>query len=591
MCGGAAAANDPTFAAACAGFDGLDVDADGAAEIARLTPIARAADAPQGGGARVVVLVEGRLLDPLVEADAAADLLPVVLRLGDDLALDGFAPLLVRVDLGVSTRHQDGLFLIALRRFLQCLYAQHDGLAGALLVGSFPDALLVRTCNWRRSDPLVVHQGQPHERRFANETPYLRVVPEAVAHTCDLILADLDGDWEGRYTRERERLETLLAVFPAGVPAHGGVAEAVERGAVEYEDYFHVNDGRYELRELVGEDGAAPRLRVVPLDAYADEECTVADRSAANAIAQPEIGVSRIDARGVAWSPAPPWVDDQGVPRALEHKPDGDAWRGDAWLERQLLIDYLERNHRYRRGMIAPQKVPASLAHDLPSGYEVLKAAASDWQGLSDRERDVHGRPDLAQAVAWFDRPALLRTIRAHSDPYGSAFDGAPVDRLEQAIGGPFYGWIAAADGVTPSARDAAKHGRLDFAVLYSRWRNRRSFDAASFYIHTGCEAISPGGYARWPYTDPRHARMNGAAAVLFFADGLALVGRAKVFYDEPRGFCEVLREGGSVGDAWRRYFDLESAEPMDRVGGDIGRKRAYFWSLLGDWTLRLPRP
>jgi hypothetical protein len=26
-------------------------------------------------------------------------------------------------------------------------------------------------------------------------------------------------------------------------------------------------------------------------------------------------------------------------------------------------------------------------------------------------------------------------------------------------------------------------------------------------------------------------------------------------------------------------------------AGGDIGRKRALFWSLLGDFTLRLPPP
>ena len=80
--------------------------------------------------------------------------------------------------------------------------------------------------------------------------------------------------------------------------------------------------------------------------------------------------------------------------------------------------------------------------------------------------------------------------------------------------------------------------------------------------------------------------------ALLFFGRGLALVGRAKVFYDEPRGFAAALAEGKTFGEAWARYFDHESgAGSWSEVGGDIGRKRAYFWSVIGDWTLRLRRP
>ena len=47
-----------------------------------------------------------------------------------------------------------------------------------------------------------------------------------------------------------------------------------------------------------------------------------------------------------------------------------------------------------------------------------------------------------------------------------------------------------------------------------------------------------------------------------------------------------------TVGDAWRGTFEIESnAAAWSKVGGDIGRKRTYFWSLLGDWTLRLRVP
>ncbi len=69
------------------------------------------------------------------------------------------------------------------------------------------------------------------------------------------------------------------------------------------------------------------------------------------------------------------------------------------------------------------------------------------------------------------------------------------------------------------------------------------------------------------------------------------MVGRAKVFYDEPRGFCAALGEGRTFGAAWQRYFAIESvATDWREVGDDIGRKRSYFWSIVGDWTLRLPR-
>ena len=51
------------------------------------------------------------------------------------------------------------------------------------------------------------------------------------------------------------------------------------------------------------------------------------------------------------------------------------------------------------------------------------------------------------------------------------------------------------------------------------------------------------------------------------------------------------LGEGKTFGDAWRRYFEIESqAKDWNEVGGDIGRKRAYFWSIVGDCTLRLPK-
>ena len=75
---------------------------------------------------------------------------------------------------------------------------------------------------------------------------------------------------------------------------------------------------------------------------------------------------------------------------------------------------------------------------------------------------------------------------------------------------------------------------------------------------------------------------------LLFYGNGLALLSRAKVFYDAPRGFSEAFgAEQGNFGATWTAYFEHESHD--ERMGRDVaGYDRAYFWSLLGDWTLDL---
>jgi hypothetical protein len=42
------------------------------------------------------------------------------------------------------------------------------------------------------------------------------------------------------------------------------------------------------------------------------------------------------------------------------------------------------------------------------------------------------------------------------------------------------------------------------------------------------------------------------------------------------------------MGNVWRHYFDVEGADPSLFTDDDIGRKRAYFWNVLGDPTVRV---
>jgi hypothetical protein len=542
------------------------------------------------------VLVEAGLLAPSAEAAGEEHALrPRLQRMVEDLAGEGWSAALVSVELPGGGPHRDGLRLLALRELLRGVAARAP-LAGVTLVGRFPDALLVRTCNWRRRGDLELHRGTPAARRF-EDAPYLRRVPEDVAHRADVVLGDLDGRWEERYRRERTELATVLAVFPGGIPEEGGEAAAVERGSVAFEDFFLVDDGRLEL------DESCEVLFVRLDDRDADRECGERDRRRPNALPVPEVAVSRLDARGTALRPAVGvvGVDGQGLldadgnPRTVRFASAEEVprwlsvWEHDPGLERRLLAEALDRNHGYRSGAARVVRRPASFAHDLGSGYRSVEGAAEDWEDEDRGALDRAGRPGLVELVAWLREPALLRTLRAHSDPWGSALERGGLAELEGMVGVP-RAWSASGDALVPSLRDACGGGKLDYFLLRTLWQNGGLGEAGpSLWLHTGCHGISPPGALTLPFDDPRYGVRQGAEALLFLAEGLALLGRSKVFYDEPAGFAEVLARGGTMGDAWIEYFERESRAPgWDRVGGDIGRKRATFWGLLGDWSLRL---
>lgn len=516
----------PAAAALLGAFAPFDLDGDGRAEVRRLDLLAAT-----GGAGRplVVALVEARLWQlPALHAPLR--------RFAADVAADGFGVLLVAADVHAGPPHQDGRTVLGLRRLCQRLHAASP-LAGVLLIGRFPDALLVRTCNWRRHEPLSLPGRDGRPVAIGPQTTNVRCVPEVVAHRCDLVLADLDGDWERRYVPGPATLRSATAVFGDAVPDAGGPCTALLTGELAVVDVFHVRDGAAIADE---------RAFALHLDAGdRDRECTDADRARGNPLAQPEIAVSRIDARGIALQPV----------AAADGK---TSWQCDPALELRLLVEYFDRNHAFRTKPLPPeQRVPASIAHELGPGLGALRAADPAWRDFAAAGHDVHGA-DLAELVRWLQRPAVLRTLRAHSDPWGAAFAGG---------------------------------GRADFAFYRELWAAGALPAAPFLLLHTGCEALSPPGAVEHAYDHPAYGQRAHAESILFFTPCLAIVGRAKVFYDEPRGFAAALGDGGTVGDAWRRYFEVESRPAdWDEVGGDIGRKRAYFWSVVGDWTLRLPR-
>ncbi len=593
-----ASPSDPV-AEVCATFTAFDQDGDGAPEIDAVEPLFSAG----AEGPRLLVLIEDRLAEA---KEGDLDLTPRLERWIADLAAEGYRANALSVHLTQSDRHQDGRSLLALRELLRA-FARESDLAGAILFGHFPDAFLVRTVNWRRKGNITLHQGQKSQASYQG-VPYLRRVPEDVAHRADIVLSDLDGRWEDVYVQPRTRLETITAVYPDGIAKRGGPCTDLARGSVVNEDFFLITDGKLEIRETLDAEGAVVGQALFLDDTSAGHECSIEDRARPNPISRPDILVSRLDARGTALRPRPDLVgssgegllDENGQPQAVTFASQKavPSWRGDeVWeqdpaLERQLLAEYLDRNHSYRIGAAAIAWRPSSIACDLGSGFREMSRAAADWQERDAPLSDIHGRPTLEQFADWLAFPAVLRTLRAHSDAVGSVFGGSKSSTLAQRLGGPAWSWTHRKNRLEPSLDAACSRGRLDWFLLHTLWRNGAVAPEPAFYHHTGCHSISPPNATKLAYDHPAYGRRQGAEALLLFGSGLALVGRSKVFYDEPKGFATALARGETFGAAWASYFDIESrAESWSQAGGDIGRKRAYFWSVLGDWTLRLRKP
>ena len=593
---GLAGAEEHPLNALCARYSGFDLNADGRVEIESLRPLE--APAGEAGKPLVVVLVEERLLEPL--DGEKSDLLPSLVQYRDDLARDGWRAMLVAARVYSGTVHQDGRTLLAMRRFFQDLRAAEPGLAGTVLVGSFPEAMLVRSCNWVRRESARVHAGT-EEVRF-ERIPQIRTMAELVAARCELVLCDLDGNWEETYVEPRTNVPWLLAVYSDGVPSGGGPTPYYELGHNRFEDFFFVNDGRYTTGEVKNETGEI-LLDVRLVAEGQNAECATSDLELPNPMSQPDILVSRLNAKCVAYSPragirgasGEGLLDENGIPQRVQFK-DRDsvpqnAYGFDAALERQLLVEYFARNHRYRLGEYSEQDRPAAVSHGLWNGMREVRRGMREWRDAGDASTVV-ADANLAQYAEWLRQPAVFRDVRAHSFPWGTQFGRCDAASLE-AVAGPAWCWRASRNALVPTLSSYARRGNADFYLYRTLWGNGRMPDTACLYFHTGCDSISPGFAEQRAYNSSGYGRLQGAESLLFYANGLALVGRAKTFYDWPRGFHSALSRGETFGEAWRGYFTAESrARSAREVGGDIGRKRAYFWSVLGDWTLRLrPAP
>jgi hypothetical protein len=543
----------------------------------------------------VLVLVEARLLNPLA---GAQDLQPRLLRFKGDLSAEGFFSRFIRVDLYQGARHQDGRTLLALRSFLREVRTTFANLLGVVLVGSFPEATLVRRTIWRPSFNVTI-AGVAYQN-----TPYLAIEPEMIAPRSEIVLADLNGNWQSLYHENFEALESIRAIPDAATaattwPVDGAIfsSTAFDRTTTSYRDFFFINDGDYTSL-----NAPAGQLRLLIRHRQLHPELAAADRNLPNPLCRPDILVSRINARHIAVNPKPSIVGDSGVrpldgqgfPQSFTSNQVYDTWLGffqqDPILERRVLNDYFDRNHRFRIGAFAdlPFRTGAVAAPDFNAGGTAGYLAPASNKFAPPL---VQGSATVLDYVRWCKQPAVLRCIMAHSSAYSSQFDAnySPA-ALENEMGGRPFRWRRVGNTYTPSLQDQGPHA--DFYVHRTAWQNGVLASAgANLIIHGGCEVNVPADTQTKTYYQEGYAGWQNAEGLLFYMNGVAMIARAKVFNDLPTGFpgAFALTSRARFGDGWRAFFDYEAADAnLGKFGSAVRSKKAYFWSMIGDWTVRL---
>lgn len=620
----------PSLATLMARYTAYDMNRDGRIEInwlRSLFPNPEPYRAMPNG--MVIVLVDSNVVsdDPTIQTSRAEMSLWLGL-LGSDIFADGLYPYFVEASVYAGTAHQDGRTLLATRRFLKEVRT-HYPLAAVLLVGSFPDAAIVRSVLVKNNadDPIPLRSGAAP---IDHKGHHLSLWSELITPRAEIVLGDLDGNWEQVY---REAMFTVknYNLLPleetATYPANGQILETphYREDVAQFQDVFHIQDHQ----ATTWTDSGWLRLSIQSLD-EPSPEVSPSDRLMPNRIARPELVVSRIDPKRVAVMPsAPPDIegkrplDSSGRPQVLRYNSAVSLlWMRDRNLERRLIADYIARSHRFRLGYDngQPFRTSSIRSQDLrllsPVSFNNLLRRANTNFGTSYAIDDA----TLLDYIVWLKAPAVLRGIVAHSDPVNSQF-GSTLSAfgLELATGGLIGGgtkrvwrWVARQEGAQRVLEPSFEGLTVDanFHVHRTMWENKvLSTAGQAFYVHEGCEVMRPKHAENVPYNHTLYGQesvlggMANGESLMFFANGLGLMARNKVFNDTPSGFYDAVRSTGRFGYGWQAYFVAEAAaaalnertsDPTvvspgsDRRWRSLQRKRSYFWNTIGDPTLKI---
>jgi hypothetical protein len=528
----------------------------------------------------VLVLVEPRILSTITGSSLTSnDLLNRLKRYKGDLRAEGYYTRFISTKVYNGTRHQDGRTLLAIREFFKKVKLQYPNFKGSVLVGSFPEAMLVRRWLWRIDNSTLEINGTTY-----NNVSHLHVVPGVIAERADLVLADLNGNWPLIYSEKPLGLSSIQAIPDANVvsnwPANGALFSSTRYiyAKKTYQDFFWIKDDNYEWVSPQPQPGSPLPAQIV-IRTYTPmrhTELNSADRTLPNPMARPEIFVSRINPRHIATNPDPSFLDANGKPQPVAGTTN-PAWRRDPGLERRILINYFDRNHDFRVGAFSNLPFrPASIAKDFSaSGVDnFLRAASGSFAPSVIRENAT-----LLDYVNWLKQPAPLRGIFAHSNSEVSVFGTTyTAAALETAVGGKPWYWIQQAGQWVPSY--TAFGGNANWDLHRTLWENKTLANTGgNLFVHMGCQVNTPNGAEVLPYNDPQYGNRQNGESILFYLNGVAMITRAKVFYDMPGGFPQALARDprANFGEGWRAYFTADAQDSRLTDG-----KRPYFWSMLG---------
>jgi hypothetical protein len=607
----------PPVSTIVAGFQNYDINNDGIKEIESLSFLAGEETNPYASQGRVLVLYDPRLTsdDPSNGVSGLQMRLQLAL-LRSDLFKENYQTHFIETKLYRGAVHQDGRTLLALRRMIQAVHQRYP-LKAVMLIGDFPESTIVRRVLVRSH--IGAEPRQIGGQSFSN-IDIAETGTEVVAARSDLILSDLDGKWENVYRQETMtyRDVTLVPELPPGgdFPAAGQTlkSSSYDFRNTTVSDYFLVDDQSTSFSE----SGGKVYLTVNSLN-EAGPELSNADQAAANPIARPEIDVSRVNARHIALTPSLAYnrsTDGQGL-LGSDGKPrlvrltgyDSVQWKEDPTLERRVIADYLFRNHAFRLGGDRNKVFRTSAVRALDSGlmnptsFNTLLKKADSTFGTSLAVDNA----DLAEYLNWLKEPAVLRGIAAHSNETIAQFGASNAWLINAQVGGKPWSWNLRTDAtgyyLEPSLGQGANfdtRSDADFYVYRTLWENK-IFDTMStgqtFYIHDGC-SVNAAFPISVPYNTPNYAARQHAESMLFYANGLGMAARAKVFNDTPRKFTETIASAKRFAAGLAGYYTADSQDAAlnpngasnwpDRRTRTLQRKRTYFWGLLGDPTLRI---
>lgn len=547
----------------------------------------------------VIVLVEPRLMDTGSNPELKNQLINALLRYKADLRAEGLFSRFVLADVYKGPIHKDGQTLLAIRHFLKAAKATFINLEGTVLVGNFPEATLVRKVCWSPG-------GQ------------LAIASELISERAEIVLADLSGNWESLYRRE-EFSEQLISARPdAATTARGWMSgESVLNceftstdfeirntgpNAGPFKDAFFMNDAIYTILEHRETPSRFLRLRIN--SGERNNEVASDDQTSINIIAKPEITVSRINAYHIAVNPNPNLVgsngnrflDALGNPQVVSNSipliEDNHISMfpfNDFNLERKILISYFKRNHKHRVGSYS--KLPfRTAAISGTTDFDPNYYAGMLNQGATDFLPTVTvANANLNQYVEFLKTPAVFKYIIAHSDGLISEFNALTnTADYTAACGGQPFRWLYIEGSHRPTFQ--GQGGYADIYTHRALWHYGTLNNAgASIIVHGGCNVNSVPETQNNIYTDTRYNIWSNSEGILFFTNCVAIFSRAKGFNDAPNGFAEGFRlsTNANLGSCWKSYFNAVSND-SSLSSYNIQRKRAYFWSLNGDWTIRL---